>query len=151
MKSYARDCAHTVRAGGFRFTRQRQFILDAIHESGGHTTPDEIYRRVQAKLPTVNRATVYRNVDFLCEMRLLVAAQIGRQMYYEIADREPHHHLVCRNCNHVAEVSHATMKHLFQKINRVASFQVDMDHLVLFGLCDDCQQPKSKAKMSRHN
>lgn len=143
MRLNVADSAKTVRERGFRFTPQRQYILDAICESGGHITPDDIYRRVKAKLPTVNRATVYRNVDFLCEIRLVVAAQIGRKMYYEMADSDPHHHLVCRNCNDIVEIKHNTVKGLFSKIQREASFQVDMDHLVLFGLCEHCQKTET--------
>jgi Fur family transcriptional regulator, ferric uptake regulator len=149
MKPYVDDCAKTVRARGYRFTPQRQLILDAICESGGHITPDEIYSRVRAKLPTVNRATVYRNVDFLCEMRFLVAAQIGRQMYYEMADHDPHHHLVCRNCNDIVEIKHDTVKGLFSKIQREVSFQVDMEHLVLFGLCGHCQKTETYTKRNQ--
>lgn len=145
MNTIVSACADLVRARGFRFTPQRQMILDAVCESGGHTTPEEIYRRVREKSPAVNRATVYRNVDFLCEMRFLVAAQIGRQMYYEMADLTPHHHLVCRACNQVEQVSHETVKSLFERIDKTTSFQVDMDHLVLFGLCKDCRPEEATA------
>lgn len=145
MNNIVDACAEIVRARGFRFTPQRQMILDAVCENSGHTTPEEIYRRVRQKSPAVNRATVYRNVDFLCEMRFLVAAQIGRQMYYEIANLTPHHHLVCRACNQVEQVSHDTIKSLFERIDKTTSFHVDMDHLVLFGLCKDCRPTEVKA------
>jgi Fur family ferric uptake transcriptional regulator len=143
MKTEPTDFANYVRGHGFRFTPQRQLILEAIRAGDGHTTPDEIYRRVRVKAPAVNRATVYRNVDFLCEMRLVVAAQIGGQMYYELAGSEPHHHLVCRQCNVIEQIDHKTVKALFDKIEREQSFWIDMDHLALFGLCSDCRR-KSK-------
>jgi Fur family ferric uptake transcriptional regulator len=90
--------------------------------------------------PHLNRATVYRNLDFLCEMRLVVAAQIGGHMVYEIAGDTPHHHLICRNCDKAAQISHATVKALFDKIEREQKFTVDMDHLALFGLCQKCRR-----------
>ena len=125
---------------GFRVTPQRQLILDAICEGDGHSTPEEICTRVSAKAPAVNRATVYRNLDFLCEMRLVVAARIGGQMLYEIASDTPHHHLVCRKCNKVERLSHAALKSFFAKIEREQQFKIDMDHLALFGLCRKCQR-----------
>ena len=88
MTAVSRDFARHVRQRGYRFTPQRQLILEAIRESGGHTTPEEIYRAVHLRAPAVNRATVYRNVEFLCEVRLVVAAQIGGQMLYELAVAE---------------------------------------------------------------
>ena len=136
--------AALMRERGFRVTPQRQLILDAICEGKGHTTPDEIYERVHIKTPVVNRATVYRNLDFLCEMRLVVAAQIGRQMFYEIAGDTPHHHLVCRSCNKVDQIGDDVAKMLFNKIERDHHFFVDMDHLTLFGLCQKCRRAEAR-------
>jgi Fur family ferric uptake transcriptional regulator len=139
MRKLASDYTTLIHQRGFRVTPQRQLIMDAICAGNGHSTPDEIYRRVYAKAPAVNRATVYRNLDFLCEMRLVVAAQICGRMYYEVAGVEPHHHLVCRSCNRVEQISHHSVKDLFDKIDREQSFLIDMDHLALFGLCKDCR------------
>ncbi len=145
MSHYRWDYAALMRERGFRVTPQRELILDAICEGDGHTTPDEIYARVRAKTPHVNRATVYRNLDFLCEMRLVVAAQIGGHMVYEIAGDTPHHHLICRNCDRVEQISHETVKALFDKIEREQKFTVDMDHLALFGLCQKCRRKRRGA------
>lgn len=128
-----------LRERGFRVTPQRQLILDAICAGEGHTTPEEIYARVVKRAPQINRATIYRNLDFLCELRLVVAAQIGGHWYYEIATPEPHHHLVCRQCNTITQLSHATIKTCFNKIERDCNFTVDMDHLALFGVCPKCR------------
>jgi Fur family ferric uptake transcriptional regulator len=137
--------AALMRERGFRVTPQRELILDAICEGDGHTTPDEIYQRVKAKTPHVNRATVYRNLDFLCEMRLVIAVQIGGRMYYEIAGDAPHHHLICRNCDRVEQIGHEVVKALFDKIEREQKFHVDMDHLALFGLCHKCRRALLRA------
>lgn len=131
--------AALMRERGFRVTPQRQLILDAICEGVGHTTPDEIYARVRAKSPVVNRVTVYRTLDFLCELRLVVAIQVGGHMFYEIAGDAPHHHLVCRRCNKIEAIGHHTLESLFARIEREQQFVVDMDHVALFGLCQECR------------
>jgi Fe2+ or Zn2+ uptake regulation protein len=134
------DYAKRIRAQGFRLTPQRQMILDAICELGGHVTPEAIYHRVSARAPAVNRATVYRNLDFLCEVRLVVAAHIGRQTVYEIAGEAPHHHLICRTCDTVIPLDHASVEAFFDQVERQHDFGVDMDHLTLFGLCPCCRK-----------
>ena len=131
---------------GFRVTPQRQLILDAICEGDGHTTPDEIYTRLHAKSPAVNRATVYRTLDFLCELRLVVALRESGQTYYEIAGDAPHHHLVCRTCGIMEDIGHDTLKTLFAKIEREQQFLVDMDHLALFGLCKRCRDAEERSR-----
>ncbi len=125
---------------GFRVTPQRQLILDAICESGGHAAPDDIYARVREKSPVVNRATVYRNLEFLCEMRLVTSADMGRgRKVYEIACEAPHHHLVCQKCGAVAQIDHTLVRSFLAKIERAYQFKVEADHLALFGVCQKCQ------------
>ena len=139
------DYSGLLRERGFRVTPQRQMILDVIGAGEGHMTPEEIYARVRAKAPSVNRTTVYRNLDFLCEMRLVVAARIGARMVYEIAGERPHHHLVCRRCDKVEQIGPEMVQALFAKIERAHQFSIDMDHLALFGLCKKCRRGTSRS------
>jgi Fur family transcriptional regulator, ferric uptake regulator len=140
------DYAKLMRERGFRVTPQRQLILDAICAAHGHTTFDEIYARVQRTSSAVNRATVYRALDFLCKLRLVVAADMGGgHMVYEIAGDTPHHHLVCRACGGQQEVAHKTMKGLFARFEREQAFHVDLDHVALPGLCAACYEAECQA------
>ncbi len=145
MTHHTFDYTALMREHGFRVTPQRQLILDVICESRGHMTPEEIYKHVHAQAPAVNRATIYRNLDFLCDMRLVVAAQIGGQMHYEIAGEVPHHHLICRKCNKIMQISHDVVKGLFDEIQREKKFVIDMDHVTLFGLCQKCQRAELRS------
>lgn len=140
MSHHTTDFAERIRAQGYRLTPQRQLILDAICELGGHVTPEAICTWVRAKAPAVNRATVYRSLDFLCEVRLVVAAHIGRQTVYELAGDHPHHHLICRTCDAVIQLDQAAVDAFFAQIDRRQNFAVDMDHMTLFGLCPRCRR-----------
>jgi Fur family ferric uptake transcriptional regulator len=135
-----------MRERGYRVTPQRQLILDAICAAGGHTTFDEIYARVQRTTSAVNRATVYRALDFLCKLRLVVGADLGGgHMVYEIAGDTPHHHLVCRACGQQQEVSHKTIKGMFTRLEREHQFHVDLNHVALTGLCCTCYEAECRA------
>jgi Fur family ferric uptake transcriptional regulator len=140
------DYPALMRKRGFRVTPQRQAILDAICEGGGHTTPEEIYRRVHAKAPAINRATVYRTLDFLCDLRLVVAMRVGDHTYYEIAGERPHHHLVCRSCGAIIQLDSTLLEGLVASIDKTHHFYVDMDHVGLFGLCEDCRHAEARLK-----
>ncbi len=74
------DYIRLIHARAFRVTPQRQIIFESICEGGGHTTVDEIYRRVCARAPTINLATVYRTVDFFVNsnwlLRLMLVADV---------------------------------------------------------------------------
>ena len=134
------DFSSLLRQRGYRVTPQRLMILDAVCEGGGHTTAEEVYRRVQAKSPSINLATVYRTLDFLHDQRLVVAADVGGgRMVYEIAGDSPHHHLICRNCGQVEALGNDLVQGVYELIKERYSFTVNEDQLVMFGLCKSCQ------------
>jgi len=134
------ECATQIREHGFRVTPQRMLLLDAICEGNGHTTLDEIYERVKAKAPGINQTTVYRTLDFLCELRMVVSAEIEGHTVYEIASGTPHHHLVCRSCGSSHELTdyhfHELRDHLLQE----HGFKADLDHLAITGVCKKCKE-----------
>jgi len=132
------ECASQMRERGFRVTPQRMLLLDAICEGKGHTTFDEICERVKAKAPGINQATIYRTLDFLCELRMVVSAEIEGRTMYEIARETPHHHLVCRRCGMVQELGNYHLRELRDHLLETHRFQADLDHLVITGLCDRC-------------
>ena len=134
------DYARLMHERGFRVTPQRQLILDAICESGGHAAPEAVYARVRQRSPAVNRATIYRNLDYLCAMHLVTSTDVGQGgKVYEIACEAPHHHLVCRECGDVIQIDHSLAKAFFSRIKRTYDFTVETDHLALFGLCGKCR------------
>jgi len=139
MSHQSLDYATKIRERGFRLTPQRELILDAVCEGSGHTTFDEICARVHDKAKAINLATVYRTLDFLCGMGLIVTAEINDHRVYEIAGQQPHHHLVCRACGRVERLDHEMLEALLAKVERERGFKVDMGHMVLLGQCQDCR------------
>jgi Fur family ferric uptake transcriptional regulator len=121
-------------------------ILEAVRRAETHVTPEQVYDRVHQRQPTISRATIYRTLDFLCEIRLIHAMYWGGQMYYEIVGDEPHHHLICRTCGGVKQIDHVLLDNLFQAIEQKHHFTIEMDHVALFGVCQSCQNSKQKSK-----
>jgi Fur family ferric uptake transcriptional regulator len=139
MTHYLLNYVERMHEHGYRVTPQRRLILDAICE-GGQSTLEEIQTRMQSKDPTVNISTLYRTLDFLCELRLVVAAERNDgHVVYEIASLEPHHHLICRQCGKMVQINHNEVKLFFERLEEQYGYHIDMDHLALFGLCKDCR------------
>ncbi len=129
-----------LRQAGFRVTPQRQLILDAVCKLGGHVTPEAVYTQVRSITPAINRATVYRTLHFLTDQQILaeMALPNGRTGY-EIASETPHHHLVCRQCRDTVEIADGMIRPLGEAIERQYNFTLDMRHIILLGLCAECQ------------
>jgi Fur family ferric uptake transcriptional regulator len=134
------DYEGIIHAAGHRVTPQRVLILDAVCDGGGHTTLGEIYARVREVDRSIDRSTLYRTLKLFVELGLVVSADTGDgEVYYEIAKPHRHHHLVCRQCGKEQEIEHTLLQPMFDQVAQTYGFQVDTDHLVLFGTCTDCQ------------
>lgn len=129
-----------IKQHGYRLTPQRQMILNVLQEANGHCTPEEVYQRVQTKSSAINRTTVYRTLDFLVRLGLVSTAHLqGNQVIYELAGDHPHHHLICQQCDKVEVIDHSTVAAMFAELERKSGYQINTDHLVLFGLCPHCR------------
>lgn len=129
-----------IRKRGYRVTPQRELILDAVRVAKGHSTAEQVYQRVVKRAPSLNRATVYRALEFLARQHMISSTDLGTGgKVYEIAAHEPHHHLVCTECGKVTQIDHNHVSTLFEQIDREHGYKITTDHLALFGLCEHCR------------
>jgi Fur family transcriptional regulator, ferric uptake regulator len=140
------DFATRLHSQGYRLTPQRQLILEAVRRANDHVTPEQVYAAIHRQHPAVSRATIYRTLDFLCEMHQIHALYWGGQMYYEIVDDQPHHHLVCRACGGMEDCERDLLQTLFKAVEKKHRFTIDMDHVALFGLCQQCRGSEKKSR-----
>ena len=131
--------ADRIREQGYRLTPQRQIIMDTLCEMGGHAAVGDIYERVNAQVPTIDRATVYRTIRFFQDLRLIVSTEMDGVVLYEVARLTPHHHLVCRHCGQVQGLSNAHLNDLVAHLQNEHDFRAEIDHLTLHGVCAACQ------------
>lgn len=125
---------------GHRVTRQREIVLDAVCAGNGHTSLDDILARTRQRDRAVDRSTVYRALRLFVELGLVVEAKPGGETLYEISKVRPHHHLVCRGCGNEQEVSNDMIQAMVDEIHQEHHFRVATDHLVLFGVCKQCDR-----------
>ena len=80
-----------------RITKHRQEILDILdHQEDALSASD-----IHTKLPHINLATIYRNLESFVEAGTITKLNLGgEEAQYEIQD-EPHHHAICNECNKV--------------------------------------------------
>lgn len=134
------DLAARLRAAGRRMTPQRQIVLDALCAAGPHATAEEVYEHVHRHSPAVHRATVYRVLNTLEELRIIETARVGGRLVYEIVGGEPHHHLLCRACGATYNVGPEPVAAFLERLEAESGYRLDARHLVLEGLCPRCQE-----------
>jgi len=80
-----------------RLTKKRQAILDVLKTKKAALSAAEIH----AHLPEIDLATIYRNLEFFTNEKLIKKLQLGTQEARFEYQHEPHHHAVCGQCEQV--------------------------------------------------
>ncbi len=134
------DTAELLRQAGHKLTPQRLLILRALRHAEGHVSATQIADEVREQYPFVDVSTVYRTLDVLKRMRLITETDMGASdAVFEWAAPRPHHHLICSACGDVAELGHAYLEGLAEKIRAGFGFAPDLHHFAIFGLCRECR------------
>ena len=121
-----------------RQTFQKALTLEAVREMRNHPTADQVYAHVAEKYPEISRATVYRNLNQLCE-----AGEIGRVKNPYGADRfdhisEKHFHFICLKCGELTNVDIPDISYLSELCRQQTGATVTESHIYFGGLCKNC-------------
>lgn len=135
------DMREKLRKLGYRMTPQRAVVLSAIENSQDHVTAEEIYTQVAGKCPRLNISTVYRTLELLKKVGLLYEINLGEgRVGYHPEDKGHHHHLICRKCGAIIDVSESVMFPIEAILLQAFNFKADLKHMAIFGLCENCQK-----------
>jgi Fur family transcriptional regulator, ferric uptake regulator len=125
---------------GYRLTPQRQLIVDALQDSEGHISAEEIHDQVKAKYPHVNISTVYRTLELLKSLGLVTETDFGGGRFrYHPADKGHHHHLICEQCNSAIDIDEAAFSQLKRTLFKDYGFKANLNHFAIFGRCAKCR------------
>ncbi len=129
---------------GYRFTPQREIVLEIMHHLDKPATAEEIFTQVQEITKTVDKSTVYRTLDLFQQFGLVSVVNVqGINFYEHIGLEQPHVHLLCSQCGKIFNVPLAEAQPLMAGFAAQYHFTVDPTELTFQGICETCQE-KSK-------
>jgi Fur family ferric uptake transcriptional regulator len=115
-------------------------ILEAIEESDGHISAEEIHQRVGTRFPQVNISTVYRTLELFKELGLVTETDLGEgRVQYHLVKKGRHHHLICEQCGAVMEMKESLLSPLRRSLQKEYGFRASLRHFAIFGRCARCQ------------
>lgn len=125
---------------GYRLTRARKAILQALVACGGHVSADDLAEIVRQKAPFVGRMTVYRTLDLLSELGLIRPIYQGTgAAHYILLTNGHHHHMICTGCGKIFEFDDCVVEEMAQLVGERFDFQVEGHLLEFYGRCPDCR------------
>ncbi len=130
---------------GYKMTPQRKEILQIFVDHPEHLSAEDVYGLLREKESEIGLATVYRALDLLSNLGILVQIDFGDGCArYELNTADPnvhhHHHLICVKCKKVIEFDEDLLDELEEVISRKSGFQILNHEVKFFGYCKDCQQ-----------
>jgi Fur family ferric uptake transcriptional regulator len=143
-----------LRRHGMPVTAQRLAVLRAVSDRP-HSTTDDIYNLVRARIGAVSRQAVYDALAVLTHKGLLRRIQpAGSPARYEDRVGDNHHHLICRTCNRMVDVDCAVGDTPCLTAADDSGYQIDEAEVVYWGRCPECvaavSHPKETAREEQH-
>ena len=129
---------------GYKMTPQRKEILQIFVDHPEHLSAEDVYKFLREKDSEIGLATVYRALDLLSKLGILVQIDFGDGCArYELNTADPnvhhHHHLICRKCKKVIEFDEDLLDELEEVISRKSGFKILNHEVKFFGYCKECQ------------
>ena len=134
---------------GYRLTVPRQAVLNILGKSKEHLSAEDIYLAVHGVYPGVGLATVYRTLELLVQMGLVLKFDFGDgRSRYELAEgpnTNHHHHLVCRGCGRIIDYSEfideetKVLRQIERTLSKKHDFDIDSHQIHFLGLCNKCK------------
>ena len=117
-------------------TKYAKKILEIVESSRNHMTADQIFYALRETYPSVALATVYNNLNRLCEKECIrkISAE-GMADRYDNTHR--HDHLICKHCGKLVDITLADLTELLEKQTGMHILAYD---LKLIYLCDECRK-----------
>jgi Fur family peroxide stress response transcriptional regulator len=134
------DFRRLCREQGLPLTEQRKVILEAVLDLDDHPTADRVHEAVVRRDPGVSRATVYRSLEGLARLGVIVrASHPGRAVRYD-SRTSRHHHMICLRCDDIIDFTDKRLDSLPAPDTTPMGFRVSGLQVQLRGVCRRCRE-----------
>jgi Fe2+ or Zn2+ uptake regulation protein len=132
------DALELMRQNGGRVTSSRRILLRILFAAAGHRTAEELAAEVQAEAPDIHLSTIYRNLDELERLGVVVHSHFGHgPATYHLAT-SIHGHFVCEECGKLIEVPDSVFSGVAREAANRFGFTINPHHFAMLGRCADC-------------
>ncbi len=121
-----------------RMTRQCGVILKELRRENSHPSADELYDKVRRILPRISLATVYRNLEKLCDLGLIQKHEFSGTSNRFDGVPEQHYHIRCTCCDRVEDAPVEMFQNIEKQLSQATTFKVIGHRLEFVGLCPAC-------------
>jgi Fur family transcriptional regulator, ferric uptake regulator len=127
-------------SANMRLTTQRQIILEELGKVTSHPTANEVYDMVRRRLPRIGLGTVYRNLELMADIGIILKLEVGGTQKRFDATVEPHYHIRCSSCGKVNDVHMAIQEQINEMAEKASNYKILGHHIEFSGICANCSE-----------
>lgn len=129
MNNLEQQCSQA----GLKMTGQRRTILKVLDESDDHPSVEDVYERAKVVDSSISMATVYRTLNLLDELNLVVRHEFGENFARYETNTDHHHHLIDVETNEVIEFQDEEIEKMKEEIAKKLGYELVECRLELYG------------------
>lgn len=122
------------------YSKQRDFILNALQMNPIHPTAEEIYTLLKKDHPKLSLATVYRNLNQLVQtglVRKITGLENSDHFDHQL---HPHYHFLCQSCGKIYDVPETVAPDVDRLVAKSLGATVTRHDMSFSGVCSVCQK-----------
>ncbi len=125
-----------------KYSKQRDLILDYVNNSCEHPTAEMVYQNVQKYIPNISLGTVYRNLNVLCEHKM-----IRKIVDHHKIDRfdnvyDSHSHFQCLSCGQMIDIKENISIAAARIIENKTDNKILSHQMMFVGICSKCRNER---------
>ncbi len=127
-----------------KYSKQRELILNYVHNNSSHPTAETIYENIQKEMPNLSLGTVYRNLNILSKnkkIRKIIA--LDKIIHFD-NNKKPHSHFQCIKCREIFDIDPSDLKNSIESFEKNTNYKVILEELLITGICHKCQKKGEK-------
>ena len=118
-------------------------ILEELKKVSSHPTADEVYDLVRGRLPRISLGTVYRNLEIMAAVGLVLKLEMGGTQKRFDGRVDEHYHVRCLDCGRVDDWPGPPIADIEDIFNRNDRYRVTGYRMELLGQCMECMECKN--------
>lgn len=131
-----------------RQTKQKDIIMQALHDIPGHPTAEMLYAELKRDHPNLSLATVYRNLNQFAKDGIVLKLEFPSEPARFDIHAYEHPHAICRECGSIFDVPADTLtpvtSYIAQVIREDLDFDVEGLEIHANGVCASCRSEQNR-------
>jgi len=123
-----------------RLSHPRFLIYQELSSAEAPLGPQELYQCLLKKRRRIGLTSIYRSLDLFESLGIVFKITSGSTVKYMLCElKGHHHHIICKGCGNVAEMSFCDISKWSKKVMESTGYQVTDHQLNFYGFCKTCK------------